>query len=129
MLVSKRRPVMENPTNFIINIISLIIDFIGTIIAMLILILVLFRRRTFFDVQLLLCTNNYFVLFLLGILTFSINIRVLQGDLNAFHDEQETFTCRIHSYLFYVFISAVYQSFVLQVTNLCFSFKYFIEYF
>ncbi|CAF1420624.1 unnamed protein product [Adineta ricciae] len=105
---------MENQTNFLLNLISLIINFIGTIITTIILIFILLRRKTFFDVQLLLCTNNYFVLFILGILTFSINIRVLQGDLKEFSDEQETLICRIHSYIFYAFISAIYQSFVLQ---------------
>ncbi|UJR12548.1 hypothetical protein I4U23_016724 [Adineta vaga] len=84
------------------------------------------RRQQFekgtilYEVQLLLSTNNYILLFLLGILTLTVNIRMFQGDLKEFNDEKETFTCRIHTFIFYGFISSVYQAFILQaIFRLC----------
>ncbi|UJR19736.1 hypothetical protein I4U23_022870 [Adineta vaga] len=105
---------MNNKICFAINILSLIISILGTITTMIILICILLRRKTLYNIQLLLCTNNYIVLFLLGILTFTINIRIFQGDLNEFNNEKETLICRIQSYIFYAFMSAVYLSFILQ---------------
>jgi hypothetical protein len=63
----------------------------------------------------LLCANNYFLVFALGILVFAQNIQILRGDLDQFTDEEETLGCRIQGYIFFSFISAVYQAFALQV--------------
>ncbi|CAF1550066.1 unnamed protein product [Adineta ricciae] len=111
---------MKNKTCFGINIISLTITIFGTIIALIVLIYILLRRKTLYNIQLLLCANNYLLLFILGILTLTINIRIYHGDLKEVNNEKETLSCRMNSYIFYVFMSAVYLAFILQATfRLC----------
>ncbi|CAF0770677.1 unnamed protein product [Adineta ricciae] len=111
---------MKNKTCFGINIISLTITIFGTIIALIVLICILLQRKTLYNIQLLLCANNYLLLFILGILTLTINIRIYHGDSKEVNNEKETLSCRMNSYIFYVFMSAVYLAFILQATfRLC----------
>ncbi|UJR18949.1 hypothetical protein I4U23_022079 [Adineta vaga] len=46
-----------------------------------IVICILLRQKNLYNIQLLLCTNNHIISFLLGILPFTINIRIFQGGL------------------------------------------------
>lgn len=104
---------------FIINIISLSASASGTFICFMILVGVLLRRKTFRDVQLLLCTNNYLLVFVLGVLELKDNVNTLRGDLGLFLNDKTTVRCRIEAYILFSCMSAVYLAYILQVSHRC----------
>ncbi len=105
----------ESLFHIILNIISLIITFLGLIISTFILIIVYLRRKHFYDVKSLLCINNYLIVFFIGILLLFQNIYILKEDFRLNSIEYETLGCRIRGYILFSFLSAMYQAFVLQV--------------
>ena len=108
---------MSSPTvHVILNIISLITTIIGVLLSFGLLVGVLFRRKTLHDVQLLLCTNNYILVFFLGIFEFIHNVNTLCGDFGLLVIDEETFKCRVEAYILFSFMSAVYLACVLQVS-------------
>lgn len=100
----------------IINIISLIGTAIGTSIAFVILATILLRKKTLSNVRLILCTNNYVLVFLLGIFELLHHLQVLQGDFGLAVVDEETWRCRIQAYIVFSLLSAVYLACVLQVS-------------
>jgi hypothetical protein len=100
----------------ILNIISLIATALGTLISFMILVGLLLRKKTLHDVPLLLCTNNYVVVFLLGIFEFMHNLNTLQGDFGLWIIDHNILLCQIQAYIVFSFISAVYLACVLQVS-------------
>jgi hypothetical protein len=107
---------VSSPTvHIVLNIISLIATAIGTLISFIVLVGVLLRRKTFHDVQLLLCTNNYMLVFLLGILQLIHNVNTLRGDFGLLVMDEETIGCRFLGYMLFSLISAVYLACILQV--------------
>ena len=102
----------------VLNIISIKATLIGTVLSFAILSGVLLRRKTFHNAQLILCTNNYILVFLLGIFELMHCVTVLRGDFGLMVDKGETVQCRIQAYILFSLISAVYLACVLQVINL-----------
>ena len=101
--------------HIIFNLISLTATALGTFISFVILICVLLRKRTFKDVPLLLCTNNYLLVFVLGISELLHNVNTLRGDLEFLIMDKTTVMCRIHAYIQFSLVSAVYLACILQV--------------
>lgn len=100
----------------ILNIISLTATTSGTLISFTILVCFLLRKKTFHDVPLLLCANNYVIVFFLGIFEFMGNLSTLQGDFGLWILDQNILLCRIQAYIVFSLISAVYLACVLQVS-------------
>ena len=76
---------------------------------------VLLRDRIIHETHLILCTNNYLAVFLLGIFALIHNVTVLRGDFHLGANESETMTCRIQAYIEFSLVFAVYLSCILQV--------------
>ena len=100
----------------VINIISLSATTFGTLISFIILVGFLLRRKTFRDVPLLLCTNTYAIVFVVGMLEFIHNLNTFQGDFNLRIINQNISICRIEAYIEFSLLSAVYLACVLQVS-------------
>ncbi len=100
----------------VLNIISLSATTTGTFLCFLMLTGVLLRKKTFHDVQLLLCTNSYIIVFFLGVFEFKHNLNTLLGDFGLLVMNKETLECRILGYILFSLISAVYLACVLQVS-------------
>jgi hypothetical protein len=108
---------LSTPTvHIVLNIISLIASTIGILLSFSILAGALLRRKTFHDVQLLLCTNNYILVFCLGIFEFIQNVNTFRGDFGLVIMDEETFECRFLGYVLFSLTSAVYLACVLQVS-------------
>jgi hypothetical protein len=108
----------STPTaHVILNIISLTASTTGTLLSFAILTGVLLRKKTFYEVQLLLCTNNYILVFAFGILELMHNVNTLRGDFGLLIIDEETLGCRIEAYILFSIISAVYLACVLQVSH------------
>lgn len=103
----------------IINIVSLSTTIIGTCLSCMILLTLLLRKKTIRNVPLLLCTNNYILVFFLGIFEMMHNIDTLRGDLGLLKNHEEIIRCRIQAYIVFSLISAVYLACVLQVSEKC----------
>ncbi len=101
----------------IFNIISLTATTMGTLLSFVILVGVLLRKKTFHDVRLLLCTNNYILVFFLGIFELIHNVNTLRGDFGLLVIDDSTIECRIEAYILFSLISAVYLACVLQVSH------------
>jgi hypothetical protein len=101
----------------ILNIISLTTTAVGTLLSLVILTSVLLRRKTLHDVQLLLCTNNYILVFALGICELMDNVTTLRGDFGLLVIDENTLGCRIQAYILFSLLSAVYLACVLQVSH------------
>src|SRR5262245_44004838 len=98
----------SSPTIYVIlNIISLTSTTIGTLLSFMILTGFLLRKKTFNDIQLLLCTNNYIIVFILGIFEFMHNLNTFRGDFGLLVIDEETLTCRIQAYILFSLLSAV----------------------
>jgi hypothetical protein len=100
----------------ILNIISLIATASGTLISFMILVCFLLRKKTFHDVPLLLCANNYLIVFFFGIFEFMHNLNTLQGDFGLWIIDHNILLCRIQAYIVFSLVSAVYLGCVLQVS-------------
>lgn len=106
-------------SHIILTILSLTATTIGTVLSFLMLAGVLLRKKTFHDVQLLLCTNNYLLVFFAGIFEFMDNLNTVQGDFGLLIIYEETVQCRIQAYILFSLMSAVYLACVLQVSYRC----------
>ncbi len=107
----------STPTvHVILNIISLVATATGTLLSFAILAGVLLRKKTFHDVQLLLCTNNYILVFALGVVELMDMVNTLQGDF-GFLINVNLLGCKIQGYIIFSLTSAVYLSCVLQVSH------------
>ncbi|UJR37496.1 hypothetical protein I4U23_030199 [Adineta vaga] len=98
----------------ILNIISLIATIIGTSFSFVILTSVLLRRETLTNVRLLLCTNNYILVFFVGIFEFIHLVTIMRGDFGISVIDEETLGCRIQGYILFSLISTVYLACTLQ---------------
>lgn len=103
----------------IINIISLVATVSGTCLSFVILTGLLLREKTFHSVPLMLCTNNYILVFFLGIFEMIHNIDTLRGDLGLVKGSTDIGRCRIQAYVVFSLLSAVYLACVLQVKQHC----------
>ena len=102
----------------IINIISLSTTILGTCLSCVILTTLLIRKKTFRSVPLLLCTNNYILVFFLGVFEFMHNVDTLRGDLGLVKNDEEIIRrCRIQAYIVFSLLSAVYLACVLQASE------------
>ncbi len=99
----------------LLNIISLTLNIFGLIFSFIILIIIYFRRKSFLNIKSLLCINNYFLVFCLGIILLLQTTDVFRADFGYLIIQHETFACRIKGYLLFSFLSAIYLAFILQV--------------
>ncbi len=108
----------STPTaHVILNIISLAASIMGTLLSFVILTGVLLRKKTFHDVRLLLCTNNYILVFVFGIFVLMDIVNTLRGDFGLLIIDENTLGCRIEAYILFSLISAIYLACVLQVSH------------
>lgn len=104
--------------HIILNIISLIATILGLLISFLVLTTALLRRKLFGNVPLLLCANNYLLVFSLGVIEFLHNITTLRGDFGLVQSNKNMSICRLKAYFIFSLISAVYMGCILQVNHI-----------
>ena len=107
---------MSNTTlpAFILNIVTLSNAFLSTCISIGVL-LILFLTRAFAkDVHILLCTNTYLVIFAYSMLSGSLYLDALRGDLGLTFETEVTNLCRIRGSLVLALFSAMFGAFCLQ---------------
>ena len=108
-----------NKIGFIINLLTLILDFFSCITSLLVLICIIYRQ--IFDQRkrqerliLILYGNIYFYLFLYVTIHLSLNIDTLLGDL--YKKNSNSSLCIFRGYITTVILSCLFNSFVVQVT-------------
>lgn len=99
----------------ILNLISLTATIFGLIISFIGLTTALLRTKVFRNVPLLLCANNYLLVFALGIIELSHNIDTFRGDFGLLESSENIIKCRLKAYFIFSLISAVYMACILQV--------------
>lgn len=100
----------------VLNLISLMATIVGTFVSFVMLTGVLLRRKTLRNARLLLSTNNYLTVFVLGIVELMDFVNVIQGDFGISVIDDETIGCRIRGYIIFSLLSAIYLAYVLQVS-------------
>ena len=101
-------------TAFILNVVTLSNASIASLVCLIILTILIFGRFFIKDVHLLLCTNTYIAIFGYSLVSGSLYVDTLRGDLQLRY-EIETFTlCRIRGSVVLALLSAIFGAFCLQ---------------
>lgn len=104
---------MENIIGFVLMIIALIINIFAAIVSSYILVNLLWNGWRLHDINLFLVINTYIPVFIISIISISLNIDAILGDTNiSIH--YDLLACQIRGYVYLYMIIWVFDSFSLQ---------------
>lgn len=101
-------------TAFILNIATLSNAFFSICISIGVLLILLLTRSFAKDVHILLCTNTYLVIFAYSLLSGSLYLDALRGDLGLIVEPGSSHLCRIRGSLVLALFSAMFGALCLQ---------------
>lgn len=99
---------------FILNIITLINSFLTSLICFIVLIILIFRYFYTKDVHLLLCTNTYLSILVYSLVSGSLYIDTLRGDIQSNYEIKNLTFCRIRGSFVLALFSTIFGAFCLQ---------------